>query len=428
MENPLRGLIIRVICHLDFLIHTQVSCILHHDNFQKLEASWRGLYFLGQTLPQTRSQLIRIRLLCLNKYELEKDMDGINDCDQSHLFKKIYSEEYDQPGGKPFGLLIMDYSVDLTMEIDWMSCLTALARLASTAFAPLVISVAPQFFGLESFTDLNSDIDLTRTFKQALYQRWGVLRCDENARFIYAVLPRIMWRKPYQQLLSSQRFCEEVDDVDDYLWGSPAYVVGAMIIKSYLTTKWFIQLRDQEVALLPLYFSMDTQSLMPISRCDASWSELMEQDLAAYGFMPLIESAYRYTLELRSTGSIQITEDYADEQMSTNATVSTMMPYLLCACRFAHYFKIIARNKIGDFSNAIELEKYLQNWIYGFCGNADINNLSQLAKYPLKDARINVTEDWRKSGNYCCKLDIKPNYHIEKINTRLRFITNIKGR
>jgi type VI secretion system ImpC/EvpB family protein len=414
-------------CHINFLIQTQVNSILHHADFQRLEASWQGLYFLVQKLPQTPSQLVLIRLLCLSEYELKADVDGFNDFDQSHLFTKIYSDEYDQPGGKPFGLLIADYFVDLGGHIDWMSCLAALGSIASAAFAPLLISVSPRFFGLEHFAALNADIDLARTFVQALYQRWEALRNHEQARFISAIVPRVMWRKPYRNLLSDQGFCESIEGMDDYLWGSPAYIVGAMIISSYIDTKWFIQLREQEVDLSPLYFSMDTQSLMPVGRLDASWSGFMEQDLAAYGFMALIESAYRYTLELHSARSIYNIVSDTDDSVNKDVVVSTMVPYLLCICRFAHYLKIIGRNRIGGFSSAAELEKYLQDWIHHYCGHSDAANLNQLIKYPLKEAFIQVTEDSHQSGNYLCNLDIRPNYHIEKINTRLRFVTNIGG-
>ena len=44
--------------------------------------------------------------------------------DQTQLFKKIYSEEFDTPGGTPYGLLAGDYQIrHLPSEgrIRWMT-------------------------------------------------------------------------------------------------------------------------------------------------------------------------------------------------------------------------------------------------------------------------------------------------------------------
>jgi len=95
------------IAQIDHLLSIQVNEILHHESFQKLEASWRGLkYLLDQS--ETNDKL-KIKVLNVSKRELLKDLQRAPEFDQSALFKKVYEEEYGVFGGAPFAAMIGDY-------------------------------------------------------------------------------------------------------------------------------------------------------------------------------------------------------------------------------------------------------------------------------------------------------------------------------
>src|SRR3954465_8502175 len=95
------------IARIDELLSKQLNEILHHPDFQKLEASWRGLhYFVMNTETSTR---LKLRLLCATKQEVFKDLDQAIEFDQSVLFKKLYEEEYGTFGGHPCSLVLGDY-------------------------------------------------------------------------------------------------------------------------------------------------------------------------------------------------------------------------------------------------------------------------------------------------------------------------------
>ena len=100
------------IAELDALISSQLSQIMHHAEFQKIESTWRGLYYFCQETPS--NSLIKIRMLNTTKKELIKDFQGATDFDQSTLFKKIYEEEYGSFGGAPYATLIGDFEFDRT--------------------------------------------------------------------------------------------------------------------------------------------------------------------------------------------------------------------------------------------------------------------------------------------------------------------------
>lgn len=58
------------IAEIDALISTQLSKVMHHEQFQKIESTWRGLYYFCQETPS--HSLIKIRMLNTTKKELVK--------------------------------------------------------------------------------------------------------------------------------------------------------------------------------------------------------------------------------------------------------------------------------------------------------------------------------------------------------------------
>ncbi|MDY6991784.1 MAG: type VI secretion system contractile sheath large subunit, partial [Pseudomonadota bacterium] len=95
------------IAQIDELISSQLNAIMHAPEFQKLEASWRGLQYLVSNTET--STTLKLRLLNASRSELQKDLEKAVEFDQSQLFKKIYEEEFGVFGGHPFGLLMGDF-------------------------------------------------------------------------------------------------------------------------------------------------------------------------------------------------------------------------------------------------------------------------------------------------------------------------------
>ena len=83
-----------IIAQIDKKITEQVNLVLHHDDFQKLEGSWRGLHYMVNN-TETDEQL-KIKVMNISKKELAKTLKKFKGTswDQSPLFKKIYEEEY----------------------------------------------------------------------------------------------------------------------------------------------------------------------------------------------------------------------------------------------------------------------------------------------------------------------------------------------
>jgi len=76
------------IAQIDHLVSIQLNEVLHNENFQKLEGSWRGLKYLMD--QSETSSMLKIRVLNVGKKELFRDLQRAPEFDQSALFKKVY--------------------------------------------------------------------------------------------------------------------------------------------------------------------------------------------------------------------------------------------------------------------------------------------------------------------------------------------------
>ncbi len=97
------------IAQIDHLVSIQLNEVLHHAEFQKLEASWRGLKYLMD--QSETSDKLKIQVLNVTKRELLRDLQRAPEFDQSALFKKVYEEEFGVFGGAPFGALLGELRV-----------------------------------------------------------------------------------------------------------------------------------------------------------------------------------------------------------------------------------------------------------------------------------------------------------------------------
>ena len=86
----------QMVAELDRNITQQLTVVMHNPRFQKLEGSWRGLYYLVSNTDSNAN--LKIRMLNISKGELSKTLRRYKGIvwDQSPIFKKIYEQEYGQ--------------------------------------------------------------------------------------------------------------------------------------------------------------------------------------------------------------------------------------------------------------------------------------------------------------------------------------------
>ncbi len=177
------------IAQTDHLISVQLIQPLHDPAFQKLEASWRGLYFLVQRTR--KAEHVRVRLLNLTKKELLTQFSRERERYSSSFARKVL----ESTGGLPLGLLIGDY--EITSHPDDVELLERISRLGAHAQVPFVTAAAPELLGLESFQQIPETFVLERTFESSRYMKLESFRTRSESRYIGMTVPYILMRLPY---------------------------------------------------------------------------------------------------------------------------------------------------------------------------------------------------------------------------------------
>src|SRR5262245_22957780 len=136
------------IADIDALLTKQLNEIMHHQDFQKLEGSWRGLHYLVH--QSETSTMLKIKVLNTSKDDLRKDLERAVEFDQSALFKKVYEEEFGTFGGAPFGALIGDY--EFGRHPQDVALLEKVSNVAAAAHAPFLSAATRHLFTWAHFT------------------------------------------------------------------------------------------------------------------------------------------------------------------------------------------------------------------------------------------------------------------------------------
>lgn len=428
-----------IIGQLDELICEQLNAILHHAQFQRLESSWRGLSLLVSQSPGAEN--IKIKLLDLSWRDLSRDIERAPDYDQSGFFHLVYNEEFGTPGGEPFGLLIGDYYVSHQPfdghPYDDVFTLSGITHTAAAAFAPFICSATPQLFGVDSFDDLAKPIDFSEVFRQKQYIRWNSLRDLEDSRFLGIMLPQVLLREPYTTGFSAYRGLRFQENVTashskKYLWGNSVFAMGCVLMREFDDVGWFSHIRGVArdhlggglVSQLPtLSYGVDSSAQWVRMSTSILVTDFAERELSELGFTCLCHCYDSPYSAFNSVPSLQRPKKYNSKSATANARISGMLQQILCASRFAHYIKVMIRDKVGAYMNAADCERQLQQWMDRYTTGRDDLSWEMLARYPLREARVRVMDEPGKAGSYQSVIHLKTHYTVDHLVSELKLTT-----
>ncbi|GAB1723827.1 MAG: type VI secretion system contractile sheath large subunit [Nitrospira sp. CR1.1] len=419
------------IADIDKVLSAQLNAIMHAPEFQKLEGAWRGLHYL--VMQSETSTMLKIRVLNISKDELRKDLEKAVEFDQSALFKKVYEEEYGTFGGAPYGALIGDF--EFGRHPQDLALLEKVSNVAAAAHAPFLSAAAPGLLGLESFTDLPNPRDLAKKFETPDYAKWKSFRESEDSRYVGLTLPHVLMRLPYGPdtvPVESFNFKEDVDGTDHskYLWGNAAYAMGARLTDAFAKYGWTAAIRGVEgggrVDGLPTHtFRTDEGEIALKCPTEIAITDRREKELSDLGFIPLVHCKGTDFAAFFGAQSCQKAKKYDTDAANANARLSTQLQYLLAMSRFAHYLKSIMRDKIGSFMTRKDCEDFLNRWISKYVVSTEDAGQEIKAKFPLKEARVEVAEVAGKPGVYRAIAFLKPHFQLDELTLSLRLVAEL---
>ena len=416
---------------IDRLLSDQLNEIMHAKEFQRLEASWRGLHYL--TMHSETSVMLKLKLLNITKNEIRNDLDKAVEFDQSQLFKKIYEEEYGTFGGHPFSCLIGDY--EFGRHPQDMALIKKMSNVAAAAHAPFISAAAPDLFDLESFQDMGVPRDLSKIFESLELTTWRSFRESEDSRYVALVLPHILMRLPYGSKtmpVEGMKFEENVDGTEHgkYLWGNAAYALGQRITDAFAKYQWCAAIRGVEgggkVEGLPTHtFKTDEGDIALKCPTEIATTDRREKELNDLGFISLVHCKGSDYAAFFGGQTTQKPKVYDTDAANANARLSTVLPYILATSRFAHYMKMMMRDKVGSFMTADNVSTYLNRWIQNYVLATDDAGQEHKAKYPLREARVDVTEIPGRPGCYKATAFLRPHFQLEELTTSIRLVAEL---
>jgi type VI secretion system protein ImpC len=416
---------------IDRLVSSQLNEIMHHEQFQKLEGSWRGLHYM--VYNSETSTMLKIRVMTAKKSELLKDLERALEFDQSALFKKVYEDEYGTFGGAPFGALIGDY--EFSNHPQDMALLSKISEVAAAAHAPFVAAAAPQLFGWDNYNEMAEVRDVSKIFDRIEYVKWRSFRESEDSRYVGLTLPRTLAREPYGQATrptESFNFEEDVDGKDHskYLWSNAAYAFGTRLTEAFALHGWTVAIRGVEggglVQGMPTHtFKTDEGEVAMKCPTEIAITDRREKEFADNGFIPLSHCKNTDYAAFFGAQSCNKAKKYDTDAANANARLSAQLQYIFAVSRFAHYLKTIMRDKIGSFMSRKNCEDFLNRWISNYVTLDDDAPASVKAKYPLREARVDVAEIPGKPGAYRAVAYLRPHFQLDELSLSLRLVADL---
>jgi type VI secretion system protein ImpC len=268
-----------------------MRAILHHTDFQSLEAAWRATHFL---ISRTETgEGLKLYVLDLTREELSEGLRaGAGAPDVGELFAGRSGDAHDDG---PWALLVGNYTFDRTPEDAEL--LKLIAAVARRARAPFVAGASTRAAGLEPFFAESSDeLQLDDDAGAAAPEEWDSLRRVPEARYLGLSAPRFLLRLPYgAETDAAEQFDFEEMGAggeprhEEYLWGNPAFACAQLLAEAFARAGWDMRAGDvKEVEGLPLHVH-EVQGETRIKPCaEVLLTERAAGEMLERGVMPLL--------------------------------------------------------------------------------------------------------------------------------------------
>lgn len=417
-EQINNGVIDQMIAQIDGTISRQIDEILHHPKFQTLESAWRGLKFVVDRTDFRQN--IRLEILNCTKDDLLADFEDSPEIVKSGLYKHIYSAEFGQFGGKPYGAVIANYTFGAgAQDVKLMRYMSSVGAISH---APMVAGAAPSMFGAETYGEIANLKDFDSIFEGPRYARWNAFRLTEDARYFGLTLPRFLLRLPYgSEAVAVKSFNYEEKSggsTESYLWGNAAFAFATRLTESFALYRWCPNIIGPQsggiVDNLPVHHFESMGQLQTKVPTEVLITDRREYELAEQGFIALTMRKGSNNAAFFSANSVQKPKFFGNspegKKAELNYKLGTQLSYMFMINRLAHYIKVLQRENIGSWKNKAELQDELGKWIGQYVVDQDNPSAEVRARRPLRKAEIRVDDVEGEPGWYRVGLSVIPHF------------------
>jgi type VI secretion system protein ImpC len=270
-------------------ISARMQAILHHPDFQDLEASWRMLEFLCARVET--DETLKIYAFDISKQELAEDLAS-DSLQSTGIYRLLVEQTLGASGDDPYALLVGAYGFD---QIDEdIRLLQKLGRVAQAAAAPFMATAHSHFAGCESLGATPDPNEWHWQPDPDAKHLWQILRQSSEAPYIGLVLSRFLQRLPYgTQTDPIDRFdFEEFSPFaghPQYLWGHAPVLCASLLAEAFLQSGWSLMHSLKSHAMdMPMHtYELDGQQHV-VGSTEAPLTEQGIQILIEKGLMPIL--------------------------------------------------------------------------------------------------------------------------------------------
>ena len=276
---------------IDAALSELMRMILLHPLFQKVEAAWRGLYFLLQRLETDEN--LTVSLLDLSQEELYADLAGREDLSASAMYKILVEQTVQTVGGHPWALVAGNYTFEKKKED--IELLARMAKIARSAGAPFIAGASDTLFCANSFARTPDPDDWQPDQADPLLdEAWDELRKLAESSYLGLALPRFLLRLPYGaetdpvDLFDFEEM-EAVPEHQHYLWGNSCFACGLLLGQSFSRQGWQLTPGSMlDIDNLPLHIFKDGSESRLTPCAEVVFTERAAEMILGHGVMPLL--------------------------------------------------------------------------------------------------------------------------------------------
>jgi type VI secretion system protein ImpC len=417
-EKIQAGVVDQMIVEIDKNLSNQLDAVMHNEEFQKLESSWRGLKFLVDRTDFRQNT--KVELLNISKDELREDFEDAPEIVKSGLYKHVYTDEYGQFGGQPVGCMIANYDFDAGPQD--IQLLRDVSSVGAMAHAPFIAAAAPKMFGVDKFEEVAGLKDLQSIFEGPQYAKWNSFRESEDSRYVGLTAPRFMLRGPYNQEsnpVKAFNYSEQSDgETDAYLWGNTAFAFASRLSDSFAKYRWTPNIIGPQgggaVEDMTMHQYESMGQIETKAPTEVMISDRREYEMAEQGFIALTLRKGSDNAAFFSANSVQKPKYFGNttegKEAETNYKLGTQLPYMFVINRLAHYVKVLQRENIGSWKDKGELQGELNNWIRQYVSDQENPSAEVRSRRPLRKAEISVEDVEGEPGWYRVNMAVQPHF------------------
>jgi len=276
-----------LVASVDEAIGARMAAILHHPEFQGMEALWKAVERMIGGLEIGES--FRLHLVDVSREELVEDLRAAGDRPEASGWHRLLAAS--SAGTAPWSLVLGDFSFG--PEPADLASLNSLGAVASLAGAPFLAAATPRFLGLDSLAGAG-DPGTWSELPEELETHWSAFRRGPAAPWIGLALPRVLTRLPYGKKtdpIESFAFDEASPERghENYLWSNPALACGQLIAEAFLRSGWTMEPGDvSDLGDLPTHVYDENGEARLMACAEAYLSERAGEALLRCGLMPLL--------------------------------------------------------------------------------------------------------------------------------------------